>query len=205
MEENQTQNNDATSSIDEVVDDGPSVEHFVKRYLNITKKSAETIIELSTTLCEAETDLKPEKFAEFCIAVNIEKGKSYHKKLRKIGEKHGRLHLVLDKLPSCWTTLYKLAKLEDDEFQSLLEEEVISPTMTARAIDEHLGAASKKKRKTSAVQPMKITIIYSSVGPEEQAEIMRTLKDWKQRWGLEIKSSYGSFDDDEHDTDAEEE
>lgn len=182
---------------DEFIDDGPTVEHFVKRYMAITKQSAETIIELSATLFEAETDLNSTKFQAFCNEVKIEKGKSYHKKLRTIGKNQARLNPVVDRLPNCWTTIYKLAKLPKEDFQALVDDEVISPHMKAKEIDEHLGTASKKKRNTSAVQPMKIIIIYSSVGRDEQDEIMKTLKDWKERWALQIKSNYGTFDDED--------
>lgn len=203
MEEHQASNKDETSLADNPVADGPSVQHFVTRYLSITKKSAETIVELSATLYEAETELNSPNFQQFCDEVKIEKGKSHHKKLRTIGKHHERLNRVVDRLPSCWTTIYKLAKLPSEDFQALVDDDVLSAHMKAKDIDEHLESPSKKRRGSSVGHPLKIIIIYSSVGPTEQAEIMKTLKLWRDQWALEIKSNYGAFDGKESETGEE--
>ena len=76
----------------------------------------------------------------------MDRGASTHKKLKVIAKNFDMLKKHESKLPSNWTTLYKLASLSEDQFQSLGEENVLKPNVTGVAINRALSIAPKIKK-----------------------------------------------------------
>ena len=110
------------------------VAHYVDRYRGFARQTAAGIIGLATTLVEAEEKLSPAEFRIFCELVGIPKGGPVYKKFTKIGEAATRFEPHMEKLPSNWTTIYKLAALPPDKFDHVAQS--LTPFTTAREIDE---------------------------------------------------------------------
>jgi hypothetical protein len=103
--------------------------------ITFAKKTAESIIKLAVTLVEAEHTLLAKEMFDFCDKVGLQHDSSNYRKLMKIGQEASRFEPFLDRLPSSWTSLYKLAKLEKDQFDHLTQDQRFTRTMTAADID----------------------------------------------------------------------
>ena len=112
------------------------VAHYVDRHRGFARQTAAGIIGLATTLVEAEEKLSPAEFKIFCELVGIPKGGPVYKKFTKIGEAGTRFEPHMEKLPSNWTTVYKLAALPPDKFDHVAQS--LTPFITAREIDEKI-------------------------------------------------------------------
>lgn len=114
------------------------VEYYVERFKNLRQDSAGSVLDLATTLADAEEKLTKEDFKGFCDRVGVATGKSYHKKLRTIGKNASRLKLHLRLLPHCWTTIYKLAQMDFDKFADFVAAGQLSPKTKATDISRFL-------------------------------------------------------------------
>lgn len=123
----------------------PEVANYVDRYRHFAKQSAESIINLALTLVEAEDKLKKSEFATFCDQVGIDRYGSTYRKLKSIAINSARFAPVMDRLPNTWTTIYKLAKLEADQFDALVTNGVISPFMTMSDLSKQVDGEKPKK------------------------------------------------------------
>jgi hypothetical protein len=112
------------------------VAHYVDRYRGFARQTADGIIGLAMTLVEAEEKLSTAEFKIFCELVGIPKGGPVYKKFTKIGEAATRFEPYMEKLPSNWTTVYKLAALPPDKFDRVAQS--LTPFITAREIDENI-------------------------------------------------------------------
>ena len=112
------------------------VARYVDRYRGFARQTAAGIIGLATTLVEAEEKLSPAEFKIFCELVGIPKGGAIYKKFTKIGQAATRFEPYMEKLPSNWTTVYKLAALPPDKFDRVAQS--LTPFITAREIDEKI-------------------------------------------------------------------
>jgi hypothetical protein len=112
------------------------VAHYVDRYRGFARQTADGIIGLAMTLVEAEEKLSTAEFKIFCELVGIPKGGPVYKKFTKIGEAGTRFEPHMEKLPSNWTTVYKLAALPPDKFDHVAQS--LTPFITAREIDEKI-------------------------------------------------------------------
>jgi hypothetical protein len=115
---------------------------LINRYRHWSKKSAEAIIEKASAFFDAENLSDDDEREIFYREVGYSRDDSTSKKYRKIGSRRSRLMAYLDILPDDWTTIYELAKLEDDQFQKLVDDNVLHPKITMSAIDRHLAVAT---------------------------------------------------------------
>ncbi len=92
---------------------------------------------------EAERQLSPAEFERFCDEVNLVPKSSTHRKLKTIGENASRLRAVLDRLPHHWTTLYDLAVLPSDQFDTVVSSGCLTPLATAKELKGTAVAKSK--------------------------------------------------------------
>jgi hypothetical protein len=124
-------------------------------YRSVLKDSAETIIKRAKILKEAEDKLGEKElshtFKEFCEELlGVKPEHSTVRKMLKIGKEASRFYPVLDQLSDNWTTIYKLATLEEDKFNRLTDDERFTPKTTAKDIDKICPPEPKKPRKKKA-------------------------------------------------------
>jgi hypothetical protein len=116
---------------------------LIARYKGFGKAGAENVIRQYTILYEAKNDPSVD-FKRFCAEVKLQDTSTIRKFL-KIGEEADRLLAVVDRLPSEWTTLYGLAKLEPTLFDRLIVSGQIHPSVPAEEIRIATRAAGRSQ------------------------------------------------------------
>lgn len=160
---------------------------LAKRYLSFAKKSAENVIKMAETLVDAE---KLFEFArrDFCTAVKLEHSGSKYRKLLKIGQEASRFEPFLDRLPNSWTTLYRLAVLDKDQFDRVVKDELFAPTMTAAEVNLVLGGESDDDQ--SEQLPIDCRIHLKGLEPSKKIEVCDKIMSLAEEYG-EYGFKYG--------------
>ena len=161
----------------------PQILSFVDRYQTFLRKTAEAILGLAETLVEAEKDLNAVDFLIFCENVGLEKGSPTHSKLKQIGTVSARFRPFVDRLPNTWTTIYKLSKLEPDQFARVAES--LTPFSTSKEIDEQLGGA----REARAPQVFDFKIALGLLDADSKAEVYESLLAMKKQFKFEMSEA----------------
>ena len=161
----------------------PQILSFVDRYQTFLRKTAEAILGLAETLVEAEKDLNAVDFLIFCENVGLEKGSPTHSKLKQIGTVSARFRPFVDRLPNTWTTIYKLSKLEPDQFARIAE--ALTPFSTSKEIDEQLG----ETREARAPQVFEFKIALGLLDTDSKVEIYNSLLAMKKRFNFEMSET----------------
>jgi hypothetical protein len=156
----------------------PQITGYVNRYQTFLRKTAESIVGLATTVLEAEESLNKVDFKIFCSQVGLDTNSPTFSKLKKIGENAARFNPYLDRLPSSWTTIYKLAKMTVNDFQQVTEE--LTPFMTANEIDRLTGSTSKPKGASNT----DIFIDLSALDLNTKAKCYEDLCELSKRYGF---------------------
>lgn len=125
---------------------------LVDRYISAWKKTAAGYIEMGAAINDAHGDFGAVKLERFYRGIGLVENDSTSSKLRQIGKKQTRLLPVAKDLPSNWTTLYELARLEDTRFEQLLTDGVINPKMTLKDIQTKKSPAEKDKDPTVRIR-----------------------------------------------------
>jgi hypothetical protein len=118
---------------------------LAKRYKAAAKKSCGATIEMAETIVQAVHELKGRPLAVFYKAIGLDPESSTVRKLIIIGRSSPRLKRHLNRLPSAWTTLYELARLKSDEFETLLASCALHPLATCDELEAALQRGDKKK------------------------------------------------------------
>lgn len=161
---------------------------FVERYRLFAQKTAENIIRLAETLYKAQDALAPVDFRRFCKEVELVEDGSTFKKLLKIGKMVSRFEPYVDRLPNAWTTVYKLATLENDQFERVAHSEPFSPFMTAN--DVTLVLEGPKAKATKKIADLSIDL--SALPKGTKRDVYRELTALKQRFGFTLTAN-GEF------------
>ena len=154
----------------------PEILSFVDRYQSFVRKTAEAILGLAETLQQAEEELKSDDFASFCGSVGLVKGSSTYSKLKTIAQNLERFRPIIGRVPSNWTTIYKLSKLESDQFARISSS--LNPYMTSKEIDAEIGS----KRKVSMAQAFDFKIALGGLDDVTKAEVYDALIELRDRF-----------------------
>jgi hypothetical protein len=168
-----------------VADTGSSESYteLVTQYRQFAKESAENIIKLAETLVRAKAGLSEEDFDRFCKEVHLEKDGSTFRKLMSIGEKISRFAPFFDRLPNNWTTLYKLASIDEEKFQLVTADAArFHPLMTARDIPLILGIPPRSRK----TQDHDVVIDLNGLDSDRKREVYQQLQLLKERFGFQL-------------------
>lgn len=122
------------------------------------KKTVENLIQMSRVVFEAKMQHSKHIFKEFCQLTGINPQSSSCRKYIAIGEHSERLIECVDRLPNSWTTLYTICTLSDDQFDQLLQSNVLSSSMTAKEMKLALGSAGSNSPAPENVIPLPLKI-----------------------------------------------
>lgn len=147
------------------------------------KQSAKNILLLGKTIVEANEALSPDEFATFCQEIGIEKNSATFKKFHKIGSRAFQLEPFLEKLPTAWTTLYKLSTLQPDDLNVITSGEFLSPLTTAKQVDEYFG----KQKAASQREAFDIFISTEELDEEVQAQVHEALNELREQFCFKMK------------------
>ena len=167
----------------------PEILTFIDRYHTFLRKTAESILGLAETLVQAEADLNGVDFLIFCDNVGIVKPSPTYSKLKQIGENSDRFRPFLDRLPNTWTTIYKLSKLEANQFARISD--CLSPFITSKEIDEQMGVS----RTAGAGQTYDFKIALGVLDGDSKAEVYEALLALKDRFKFSLSEDRKVLDE----------
>jgi hypothetical protein len=104
------------------------------------------------------------------------------RKWNRIGDSYVRLKSISQHLPPVVSTLYKLSTLDSNKLTSLIDSQILTPSVTLKEIDDELNPTKTTKN------PICITLeIDSTVDEDTLQEILDSLDNYKKV--IEIKMS----------------
>lgn len=162
----------------------PAVEQYVERYRNHAKRTVESILKLGETVVEAEQQLSRLDIMIFCQEVGIDHNGPTFRKLRKIGQQAKRFEPVIDRVPNSWTTVYELAKLDNDKFTSIVEAEALTATSTMKELKAFIEEGGKKPSDT-----VSFTLTLKAKNAAQALEIDTALEQVAEKFGTKVKVS----------------
>ena len=165
-----------------------TVADYVYLYRSNSRKSVEAFLTLAQTLAEASEHLDHDDLSTFCQEIGIRKGGATYSKHLTIARSIERFRDRIDSLPACWTTLYALAKLGDDQFSDV--EPHLGPNITARFINHRSAKPAKISIETQ--EPMNddlgpdVQIFLTGMSIMDKFEVRRQLEAMQARFGFEL-------------------
>lgn len=121
---------------------------LVEKFNGFARKTAEGVLEMAKVVFEAR-QLKDSEFFRFCELVGMDGSSSTATKLIAIGKKYEYLIGYSEKLPPNWTTVYEVAKLTEEQIESLIDRGVLTASLIAADLNAALGKEKKGKKKPS--------------------------------------------------------
>jgi hypothetical protein len=168
----------------------PAVEQYIERYRTHAKRTVESILKLGETVVEAEEQLSRLDIMIFCQEVGIEHNGPTFRKLRKIGQQSARFLPVIDRVPNSWTTVYELAKLDHDQFTSIVEAEALTATSTMKELKAFIEDGDKKPTDT-----VSFSLTLKAKNAAQAWEIEAAMQKVAEQFGAKVKvSSQEAFD-----------
>jgi len=161
-----------------------SIADFVTQYRHYARKTVENIILLGKTVYEADKFLSQNDFKAFCNEVNLDSEGPTYRKLRIIGKMSERFNDHIDMMPNSWTTVYELAKINDDAFAKLIDGNVLNKDITSKEIKQSLDANESGKIVENIVN---LTLKLEAKNPEMMFQMERDLKKIAQIYGARVK------------------
>lgn len=123
-------------------------EKYATEFKVLQRKSTENFLRCGQIVYLANQEEK-EIFKQFCEKIGQTTESSTISKMKKIGEHYERLMLIADNLPHAWTTLYKIAGIDDVLLAKLIKCGKLTKYTTCEELDDALGQASSEKAKGS--------------------------------------------------------
>jgi hypothetical protein len=123
-------------SLDDVGITTPRTAKYIERYCTFAKKTAEAFIEMAVTYAEAKVVLDCVELKSFSKSIGVDSNSATSVRLIKIDNEQGRFLPHLSRLPSAYTTLYQLARLDAPRFEALANSDKLTPFLTAKDIEE---------------------------------------------------------------------
>lgn len=160
-----------------------AVTNFVTRYRLSVRKTATSILELANVVYDAKNSLNDNDYEKFRVAIEADSKKdSYLKKLCKIAENSKRFESIKELLPSSYTTLYALAQLPDETFNSICNEDLISPRMTATQLCAFAKSTSNIKsvavsKSCKNLQNFSFTVDFENITKHQTRRFLKRIRD----------------------------
>jgi len=126
-----------------------NVVELSKEFNTFAQKTAEGILAMGLTVVKAKR-LPASDFESFCRLIRYEADSPALRKFEQIGRRYDALHKHADKLPSAWTTIYRLCALDDNKIDASIASGAISPAMKGNDLVALIGAPARSRRSTNA-------------------------------------------------------
>jgi len=162
----------------------PAVQSYLDRYHTALRKTAQSVLEVAATVLEAKEQLSQPEFAAFLQQVGFDEKSSTYKKFIAIARKKELLEHYVDTLPTAWTTIYQLAKLDADQFEQVRNSGQLNPLMSANQISAIIsgGAPANNNRASSDV-----FIATMDLDTAERIALHSELSALCQRYGVTVR------------------
>lgn len=160
----------------------PKVLDYAKRYQTFLNKTAESILSLTETVYEAEKNLSYDDFKVFKEEVGLN-SKATVSKFLAIGKNVSLLRPYSKNLPYSWTTLYRLVRMKQFQFDKVKDS--LTTEMTAADIQRLLGRPPRAAKKDLA----DIKIYLWKLRAEEKADFLEELKEVARNFAIKVNLS----------------
>jgi hypothetical protein len=155
---------------------------YSMRVNSLTEDTVDNILEIGRLMLEGKNQLDPNEYNLFLKETHYKEETSTVRKWNRIGESYVRLKSISQHLPPVMSTLYKLSTLDSNKINSLIDSQILQPTVTLKEIVDEL---SPPKNTTN---PICITLeIDSTIDEDTLQEILDSLDNYKKV--IEVKMS----------------
>jgi len=159
------------------------LKEYVSKYSALSTKSVESILDIGSLMLDAKTELESE-YGSFLSAIKYDNKSSSVRKWQVIGKSRTKLEIYKDRLPSLWTTIYEIAKLDASVLDELFTNDVLKSSMTAKELKSALTPKLRDKKSYS------IHIKFSEdVDPSDVQTVIETLNYLKKTLTFEVMTS----------------
>ena len=174
---------------------GNEVQDYINQFHEFSDKCAENILEMCKVVYDASSSLtKKGEFESFCSGIRMSKKSAAISKFRKIGERYAKLSKYKNQLPSAWTTLYYVARFDNQQFEDGIKSKTIHPMMKAtdlKQIAPNLFKPSSsngksQKSNNSLVQPEIAIKANSRMTDVELAELIKQIQTICNKFDCEL-------------------
>jgi hypothetical protein len=124
--------------------DTPEVVELVTQFHQSARKSAEGVLEMARVV-KAASVLQTSDFHRFCERTGLKAQSSTTRKLIVIGNKYSFLISQADKLPANWTIVYAVAKLANQQIQTLIDQGVVNANTATAELERALRARTDNR------------------------------------------------------------
>jgi hypothetical protein len=122
-------------------------DYYTEKISSLKANTVENILNIGLIVKDAKNNLSKIDFEKFLQASHYKDKSSSIRKWKKIGDAYHRLNPISHMLPVVWSTIYKLSALSADKFDYLERMQIITPTITAKEIDEKIKFQKSAKSK----------------------------------------------------------
>jgi len=153
---------------------------FVNRFITAYKKSAINVIELATVIGETYATLNEDQFKDFCKKIGYTNRSAYVSKMKTIYGNLGRFKDVMKDLPGNYTTIYDLARMPLEDFEKLVADGSVKPTMKAPKV------AKEVTQKTPATTCV-VKVSWNTMSTIGLMALQRLLTGFDTQYGCKIE------------------
>lgn len=126
------------------------VNQLIDKYLSDARSSVEHTLNMSVTVLAMHEQTKSGLLKEmdldfFCLSVGLDKKSATFRKFCCIGAYAEKFHLVIDRLPSAYTTLYEITTLDPEKFEWMLSHDLVTPNLTLKEVKALTNKVSNPK------------------------------------------------------------
>ena len=149
---------------------------------SLTLNTVENILEIGRLMLECKDILNSDEYNLFLKETHYGQETSTVRKWNRIGDSYVRLKSISQHLPPVVSTLYKLSTLDSNKLTSLIDSQILTPTITLKEINDELNPPKNTNN------PICITLeIDSTIDEETLQEILDSLDNYKKV--IEVKMS----------------
>ena len=122
-------------------------DYYIEKISSLKANTVENILNIGLIVKDAKNNLSKIDFEKFIQASHYKDKSSSIRKWKKIGDAYQRLNPISHMLPVVWSTIYKISALSTDRFDYLERMQILTPTITAKEIDENIKFQKSAKSK----------------------------------------------------------
>ena len=132
------------------------IDEYVSSYFELTKKSIRNTLSLAKIVYEVKdkyeySQIDEEDFKYFCKQIQVNDESSQFRKYLCIAKSADKIEEHLDKFPTAMSVVYKIITLPPDDFDELIQTNLLSPDLTLKKLN-HFFPSTKQLKSNSHQQ-----------------------------------------------------
>ena len=135
------------------------IDKYVSSYLELTKQSVRNTLSLAKIVYEVKDkfeyhEIDEKDFKYFCKQIQVNDESSQFRKYLYIAKSADKIEQHLDKFPTAMSVVYKIISLPPDDFDKLIQTNLLTPDLTLKKINHFFP--SEKLLKSNIQQQVTI-------------------------------------------------